>query len=319
MSAPLLSRNVPLKSQKRLPCFLLVSSLISGCLLGSAIWLETIYPQRNSGLARTGTISILLLGFLEAITLACWLFNRKTEKLRTRELEKMMQLYRFAELGRLAGGLFHDLATPLTALNISLEQARKEQDGQLEALHRHLNLAITAARESSRFLRNVHNQLRPSQPATIFYPAAEIRSLIGLFAHKRQQYGVSIASDLDETLKLLGDPIKFSQIAANLISNAIEAYGINAPAGASINIILKSDNGWTLLTISDQGRGIAPENLDKIFEPFFSTKNPSRDCGLGLGLATTKNIVEKYFKGRIGVESRLDHGTNFYVRLPSHP
>jgi signal transduction histidine kinase len=97
----------------------------------------------------------------------------------------------------------------------------------------------------------------------------------------------------------------------NLISNAVHATG----TGGKISIVCENAGDNVVLTIRDTGQGIARENLEKIFEPFFSTKPPGE--GTGLGLFVSRSIIEK-LGGEIDVESQLGHGTRFCIRLPKY-
>jgi signal transduction histidine kinase len=234
------------------------------------------------------------------------------------QLEKISRLYRFAELGRLAGGLFHDLATPLTVINISLQEARQKQKGQLNAIREHLNAALKAAEKINQFVIAARSHLRSTHASIIFKPADEIRNLAKLFAHKELQSGVSLQLKLRRKIRLQGDPVKFFQIASNLICNAFEAYPQPSPVGATVLVRLYKQGDRVVFEVSDKGEGIDPKNMTKIFEPFFTTKDGTTGhaLSLGLGLATTKNIIEKYFKGKIMIKSRLEHGTCFSIYLP---
>ncbi|MGB5985613.1 MAG: ATP-binding protein, partial [Desulfobacterales bacterium] len=99
-------------------------------------------------------------------------------------------------------------------------------------------------------------------------------------------------------------------VLINLLSNAIQA---TAPNGR-VTVALKPAADGVLITVSDTGSGIAPEHLDKIFEPFFSTKPQGE--GTGLGLFVTREIVEK-MGGSVRVDSRLGHGSRFVVQIPN--
>ena len=117
-------------------------------------------------------------------------------------------------------------------------------------------------------------------------------------------------------MKIFGDPVRFSQIILNLLSNAIDAYdGLEIKTRAAIEISLRTQGAKLYLTVKDRGAGIPIDNLAKIFEPFFTTKSVERQ-GLGLGLATTKNIVEKDFGGRLYAQNRTGGGAKFVVKLP---
>jgi two-component system NtrC family sensor kinase len=117
--------------------------------------------------------------------------------------------------------------------------------------------------------------------------------------------------------KIWGDANQLEQVFLNLISNARDAMGkVDRKRELTMSTGLILRNGWNDMEISfkDTGSGIPEENLDKIFEPFFSTKQVGK--GTGLGLSICYGIIEAH-GGRIEVESKLDEGTTFRVILPA--
>ena len=106
------------------------------------------------------------------------------------------------------------------------------------------------------------------------------------------------------------DPSQIRQVLINLLSNAIQATS----QGGRIDIQVESTQSGISIAVIDTGSGIPKENLEKIFEPFFSTKSPGE--GTGLGLFVTREIVDK-FGGTVEVASRIGHGTRFTVQIPS--
>ena len=103
----------------------------------------------------------------------------------------------------------------------------------------------------------------------------------------------------------------------NLIANAIDAYHLSHDEKSLNNHEVKissyKKDQLVYVEVEDHGEGIEKENLEKIFEPFFSTKN---DQGMGIGLSLTRDIIEKSFKGKIRVESKRGQGAKFIVELP---
>ena len=123
---------------------------------------------------------------------------------------------------------------------------------------------------------------------------------------------IEITTETDPSVDpIWSDPYKLRQVLINLITNAIHATG----SGGKIAIKLEDTSEGVCLTVSDTGQGIPKENLEKIFEPFFSTKPPGE--GTGLGLFVCRSIIEK-LGGKLEVESQLGHGTSFCIRLPKY-
>jgi two-component system NtrC family sensor kinase len=108
-------------------------------------------------------------------------------------------------------------------------------------------------------------------------------------------------------VKVSADPEQIERVFINLFSNAVDAMA----GRGSLNIAVREEKGTARITVSDSGRGIDAEEVEKIFEPFYTTKHK----GTGLGLAITFNIVKKH-GGEISVESEKGRGTTFVITLP---
>jgi two-component system NtrC family sensor kinase len=109
--------------------------------------------------------------------------------------------------------------------------------------------------------------------------------------------------------RIWSDPYQLRQVLMNLLTNAIHATG----ARGKITITIEEKGEEAILTVQDTGEGIPKENLERIFEPFFSTKSTGE--GTGLGLFVARGIVDK-LGGKIEVESQIGHGASFRITLP---
>lgn len=241
----------------------------------------------------------------------------RTNELRQLEAEKINQLYRLAEFGRLSSGIFHDLLNPLTAVSLNLEQVRNESDSKILVAKSYLSQAILATRKMENLIASIKKQIQRESNVALFSLKDEIEQTLQILAYQTRRAGVSTNFSVPEDFKLTGDAIKFGQIVANLVANAIEACETKNSDNKNVVIGLCQDNQKITLSVTDNGCGVAPEILSKIFLPFFSTKKES-GRGLGIGLASTKNLVEKDFGGEITVASCLGQGTEFKVCFPKN-
>lgn len=228
--------------------------------------------------------------------------EERTKELKETQAEKMAQLYRFAEFGRLSSGLFHDLINPLTAVSLNMEKVKESE------MSEYLNNATVAAKKMGDMVNAVRKQLLREENEGIFSLNAEIEQVIEVLAHKAQKANVAIHFSGDTEILTYGDAVKFNQVILNLIANAIDADG------KSVQVALGKENSMVVLSVKDQGVGIAQENISKIFEPFFTTKVSVG--GMGIGLSITKRIVEKDFDGSVEVASKEGVGSVFTVKFP---
>lgn len=239
--------------------------------------------------------------------------EKRTQELREAEMEKINQLYRFAEFGRLSSGIFHDLINPLTAVSLNLEQIKTETDTKVSNAKSYLNQALLATNRMANLISSIKKQIARESIISLFSLNQEIDQIIQILAYKARRAGVTIDFSVSQITELKGDALKFGQIIINLLANAIEACEDTETRKVSIN--LSSSVETVKIIVSDSGVGIPPKNIDKIFNSFFSTKN-SGGRGLGIGLASTKGIIEKDFHGQIEVKSEIGQGTIFIITLP---
>lgn len=246
--------------------------------------------------------------------------GERTRELRQAEQEKICQLYRLAEFGRLSSGIFHDLVNPLTAVSLNLEQIKGDTenksatDQDVKIARFHLNQALLAANKMEGLIAGVKKQIQKEEILASFNPCREITDIIQILAYKARKANVKIVFTETTDIVFNGDAVKFGQIIINLIANAIDASENNQTT-KEIKIDLKKDNDGINIIVEDQGVGIEPENINKIFERYFSTKKKTGQ-GLGIGLALTKDITEKNFGGTINVVSRPEYGSTFSIFLP---
>jgi two-component system NtrC family sensor kinase len=143
-----------------------------------------------------------------------------------------------------------------------------------------------------------------------------IPEVVAMVEKKASVANVSIVQDLSEDpLIIHGEPSELQQVLLNLLNNALYAIE-DQNAGSPGEIVLKTrgiENDAVLIEVSDNGSGISPENLKKIFSPFFTTKPVGK--GTGLGLSVCFGIIDK-MGGLMAVDSQKGKGTTFTIRLP---
>lgn len=242
--------------------------------------------------------------------------EKRTRELKETQAERMAELYRFAEFGRLSSGLFHDLMNPLNAISLNIEQLRNKSDAApIQDSAGYVDRAITSAKKLQDLVTAVRKQLVRQEPTkTAFSLNDEVKYVIDVLSHKAMKANVAIRFSPENDIQISGDPVKFNQIVLNLVANAIDAYPSKEKgSGREVFISLTDLPDKVMLEVEDNGSGISKENIAKIFEPFFTTK--AENQGMGIGLSMTKRIVEKDFSGTIGVISREGEGATFTVTL----
>lgn len=243
--------------------------------------------------------------------------QERTKALRESERERMRELYRFAEFGKLSGGIFHDLLNPLTAVSLSVEKLSADSSIQTssEDAARSLKTAVSATKKMEQFMATVKKQIQSNDMRGAFSLNEEIEDAIELIKHKATKANTSIVFDSTASHQTYGNPLKFNQVITNLLINAIDAGATEIIVSLSASPQLENK---IVCIIKDNGSGMPPEISKNIFTPFYTTK----EKGIGLGLSTTKDIVEEHFSGSIDCQSftgkQSDSGTSFTIILSSH-
>lgn len=243
-------------------------------------------------------------------------FNEMTAQLeKSRELEAQLQeAEKSAVVGRLASAIAHEIRNPLNYINLTLDHLRskfKPQEAENEATFEKLTDQLK--REVERINHLVSDFLRYSRPLKLDLEPIEARKIIEdslrLIEPQAEEQNIKISLiERENVPQMLGDTDVLRSVFSNLFINAVQAMEKD---GGNLNVIISPDENFVKIEIVDTGIGIPAENLDKIFEPYFSTK----ETGTGLGLAIVKKLVEDH-NGTIEVDSILGEGTKFTVRLP---
>lgn len=236
--------------------------------------------------------------------------EERTKEIRQVQNEKIAQLYTFAELGKIAAGAIHDLANPLTAVSLNIERMRLvDEDTKRKQL---IDRALIASQKMRQYLNQVRAQLQTTEALSFFSLNNEISSALGLVDHRKKGLPITITTPVQDK-NIYGNPAKFSQVIINLLSNSIDAY-VELQRGGVIDITFVQNNYETKIIVSDQAGGIPKHIEAKMFQPFTTSKG---DGGTGLGLSTTKHIVEKDFHGTLSYKNTEGKGTVFTITIPS--
>ena len=244
--------------------------------------------------------------------------DEKTQELQTAQ-QRMILIEKMASLGKLAAVMAHEINNPLAGiatyarlLQKKLVRTTMEPDDFHDA-SRILKMMETEAIRCGDIVRNL--LLFSRAPGTGFSPeeiAPILERCIMLVSHKATLQEVKLSIEVAEGVSaVVCDAGQMEQMILALVVNAIEAA---EPDGSvSVTVQRDEDAAEVVLTVADDGRGIPPENLTNIFEPFFSTKEQT--YGAGLGLAVVYGIVNRHH-GEIDVDSEPGIGTKFIIRLP---
>lgn len=227
-------------------------------------------------------------------------------------LEERQEQQRLAEersetIELLAARFAHEILNPLGALmndiyhlRTRLVAGRPVGDAQLRRLERE-------ARRMERLVRDLQAYAEPPRPQWSEVDLAELSREVA--EELELPFDVQVELDLASVPPITGDPTYLRQVMLNLVQNAQEAM----PRGGRLTLTTRAEGAEVLLQVTDEGEGIEPGALPRLFQALYTTKSSG---GFGLGLAATHNIVEVH-RGRIDVESQPGEGTTFTLRFPA--
>jgi len=241
-------------------------------------------------------------------------FNFMVQKLREQRAleEKLREAEHLSGIAQLAKGIAHEIRNPLNFISLSIDHLRKKYSPQSrDDKEQFESLIISIKHEIQRLNKLVGDFLDYGKPLRLNLQAINIISLIdeviALVRAKAEKDGIAIHYHNGELPILSVDPEFIKTCIFNVVLNAFQAM----PDGGDLTVSTNTVNGKAFITVSDTGVGVSRENIQKLFDPFFSTKS----TGLGLGLAMTKRVVEEH-GGKVDFQSVEGKGSTITISLP---
>ena len=228
--------------------------------------------------------------------------------------ENLLQAEKMALVGKLAAGMAHSIRNPLTSvkmrlfslgrMNTDLSEAQKDDFEVIAEEIRHIDTIVQNFLEFSRPPKLTMQRISPSEVVDL------VRQLL---AHRLESYQVTMTLMRTETLpQIQADPEQLKEVLVNLVENACEAMGQGGQIAVREQIAQDPELGKVaVIRLTDNGPGMSPLTREKIFQPFFTTKEE----GTGLGLSIAARIIAEH-RGKIEVESIEGDGTTFHIALP---
>ena len=226
--------------------------------------------------------------------------------------QALKQSEKLAHMGQLSAGIAHELNNPLGVV-IMYSNLLLEECGDDQQLREDLQLVVEQAGRCKSIVGGLLNFARKNQ---VKYTETDLEELMRISTSSiifPEGISYSLENNLSNSLVEI-DREQMVQVISNLLKNGIEAMA----NGGNLRAYLSDSHDWVTIQIKDQGTGIESSDLEKVFEPFYTTKGIGK--GTGLGLATTYGIV-KMHRGQINVQSNADPmkgptGTEFVIKLP---
>jgi len=240
----------------------------------------------------------------------------------------MLQAAKLSSIGELAAGFAHQIDNPLAIISCEAELcirdlkdflgkenlSEEEKNKILEAIKKRQAIIMETVQRGAELVRRIKGYAKPSDRD---FEATELNSVIEdalvLAQYQISQGGINVTKDIPQDLpRVKGIAVQLEQAFLNMIINACEAMAGKKGELTISARVEKDDPHRVEVILADNGRGISKENLNKIFDVFFTTKGPQ---GTGMGLSLAYKIIKDH-NGEIGVDSEVAEGTRFTVSLP---
>jgi C4-dicarboxylate-specific signal transduction histidine kinase len=240
------------------------------------------------------------------------------ELLRNREKDAMLiQQSRLAAMGEMISNISHQWRQPLNELGIMIQMLRVDfGESQLDEARvtEFSTTCMGIIQHMSQTIDTFRDFFKKDKPTTVFEVSAAINRAIDLVQASFRAVGIKLTLHLEPGCQIQGHANEFSQVMLNLFNNARDILverGITAP---EIAVITHQENGQVMVTVEDNADGIPAEIIEKVFDPYFTTKHKSQ--GVGLGLYMSKIIIEGKMGGHIEAGNTAD-GARFQLLFPS--
>ncbi len=281
------------------------------------------------------SLIIMVIGGAVIIIMAVYMTENIVKKIEHLGQEKeslghqLIRATQLAEIGEMAAGFAHEINNPLQIIKSEqalietlLEDISGNIDGEKsEDMNEIIDSLSQIKLQVNRCSEITHAILKFGRKNEIkqqpLNPCHAIPEIVHMIEKKAMVSGIEIIKNIsEESPSFMGDPSQFQQVLLNLFNNAMDAIvGRQGVSGGILKIEShKEDENFLIIKITDNGTGISPENIKKIFAPFFTTKPVGN--GTGLGLSVCYGIIES-FGGTMEVKSEQNVGTTFVIHLPA--
>jgi len=243
--------------------------------------------------------------------------RRSAEASARNSLAELAHVNRLATASELSASIVHEISQPLTGIvlnaNAGLTWLRGATPpiGEVRAI---LQDIVDAGHHAGEVLQNVRSFVKKTDPQNTLLDVNDlVREVLSLAAPDLRKHDVTVATAMTEALPaIFGDRVQLKQVLMNLIMNAAEAMATVTDRPRTLHVVSKPDAGaGVLVQVEDSGPGIEPDDVDRVFDAFYTTK----DKGMGMGLSISRSIVEAHH-GRLWASSGDRFGAVFHLALP---
>ncbi len=235
---------------------------------------------------------------------------------RTNQEKLLVQQSKLAAMGNMLGNIAHQWRQPISEINaILMDVEAKTRFDKMddEFLLKNISTCYEVTEHMSSTISDFQNFFQPSKEKEYFNVHEVCLSAISVINASLKFHNIELVFNINKNSDVFGYPREFAHAILNILSNSKDALVERKVKNPKITLSIKSGKQFTLIRIEDNAGGIKPENIEKVFEPYFTTKHATQ--GTGIGLYMTKMIIENNMQGIVGVENSKE-GALFTIKLP---
>jgi C4-dicarboxylate-specific signal transduction histidine kinase len=242
--------------------------------------------------------------------------RRRAEEMFSMQQAELAHMARVTTMGEIASGLAHELNQPLAAIANYAEScaqalATKAPDA-IEKTQRWIEKIASNTHRAGEIMRRLRGFTRKSachpEPVDL---GELLRDVVDLLEPETRRCNVRLRCETKDVPQVVVDPVQIQQVLVNLLHNAYDALAEMPPERHQVTVGIKPADRAVQISVSDQGPGIKPDERDKVFDAFYTTKQN----GMGIGLAISRSIVEDH-GGRLSLAANEPYGVTFHFELP---
>ena len=271
---------------------------------------------------------VLMILIFVAIYFGFDYYDKKIKSLMNQEQQNQRLLFqqsKMASMGEMIGNIAHQWRQPLSTITTAASGLKMQKEYGLlndEILGSSVDMIMKQAEHMSKTIDDFRNFFRSDKEESTFRVWDVVQKDIELLDASLKNHSITIEVDIEKSLKITGHKNEFTQALLNIINNSKDQLNKTSPYNKIIRISANKDQKYLNLQIHDNGGGVALSIIDKVFEPYFTTKHQSQ--GTGIGLFMTSEIITKHFLGKIEVQNKdMSHdgkdykGACFIISFPS--
>ncbi|CAK7060407.1 MAG: C4-dicarboxylate transport sensor protein DctB [Desulfovibrio sp.] len=245
--------------------------------------------------------------------------RKETERELLAAQDDLLHASRMAALGQVAASVAHELSQPVTSMRMFAASCKRfAEEGQREKVTQTLGHMLALVDRIKALIDQLKHFSRkaPGKAGPVALNTS-LANALSVLQFQQEKAACVVTVSCPENAVVMADAMQLDQVCINLILNALDAVSeLDNPEDRRVTVNVKAANGTVVMTVADSGPGVDPDDLEKIFTPFFTTKKSGE--GIGLGLAIVENTV-RVMHGEINVSANAPCGAAFTVTLPAAP